>query len=133
MKHVSIISPFVNYLLAPLKEMGELPSCPICCMDDPDVTEEVMLLMLQRDGLKAIFDAIFVIESLLIQMDVALASKHLSVISLLKQFYENTLFANQVVNLPTPISLPTDHFCPNGRNTWKLQNLPCVVPTDGTK
>ena len=88
MKDVSIISPFVNYLLVPLKEMGELPSCPIDGVDDPDVTEEVMLLMLQRDGLKAIFDAIFVIESLLIQMDVALASKHLSVISLLKQFYE---------------------------------------------
>ena len=45
---------------------------------------------------------------------------------------QNTLFANQVVNLPTPLSLPTDHFCPNRRNTWKLQNLPCVVPTDAT-
>ena len=88
LESVSLVSTLANYLLAPLKEIRELPMCSIDDLNNSDTTGKVELLMLQRGGLAAIFDAIFTLESLLIQKDVVPMSTHVSVISILKQFYE---------------------------------------------
>ena len=85
---LTLLSSFSNYLLFPLQEMGDLPRRSIDDVNDPEVNGEVTQLMLQKDGLKVIFETIFVIESLLIQQNVALDSKYRSVISMLKQLYE---------------------------------------------